>query len=330
MAPRDHAALVSIVIPCYNQGCYVSDAIESARGQSYRPIEIVVVDDGSCDDSATVVAAYPDVRLIRHAHRGLIAARNAGLAAARGEYVIFLDADDCLTSDAAAIGVSLLDEHRDAALAAGRCLVMDQNRKPLPTKTQPVVDRDFYAALLAGNYIWTPGAAVMRRDAVIGAGGYPHGHAGSADYALYLRLARAHAFACHERCVVWYRQHAANMSRHSVAMLDATLAVLDEERAHVPIKWAEAFRRSRRAWIAFYSDRIIEDIRTAWRGGDIARAVRYALALARRNPAACARHLGRKITRVAPSLRPRVPPRACAPRVLPATGAETGSPPLRQ
>jgi hypothetical protein len=330
MAPRDSAALVSIVIPCFNQGCYVGEAIESARGQSHRPLEIVVVDDGSRDDSATVVAAYPDVRLIRQTHRGLIAARNAGLAAARGEYLIFLDADDCLTSDAAAIGVALLDERRDAALAAGRCLLMDHSRKPLPTKPVPPVDRDFYAALLAGNYIWTPGAAVMRRDAVIEAGGYPDGHAGSADYALYLRLARAHAFVCHDRPVVWYRQHAGNMSRDGVAMLDATLAVLDEERPHVPIEWTQAFHQGRRAWIAFYSDRIIEDIRAAWRGGNVARAVRHGLALARRNPAACARQLGRKIMRAVRRLRPRVRSRARAPRVLPAAGAQTESPPLPQ
>ncbi len=89
--------LVSIVIPTYNLAPFVPDAIESALGQTYVPIEVIIVDDGSTDDSAAVAQRYePRVRVLQLPNRGLAAARNAGLDAARGAFVVFLDADDVL------------------------------------------------------------------------------------------------------------------------------------------------------------------------------------------------------------------------------------------
>lgn len=89
------ALLISVIIPVFNGERYVAEALESALGQSYRCIEIIVVDDGSTDHSAAVVQRYsPKVRYCHQANRGIGAARNAGIDLARGTFFAFLDADD--------------------------------------------------------------------------------------------------------------------------------------------------------------------------------------------------------------------------------------------
>jgi len=86
--------LVSVIIPVYNGARFLPAALESVFAQTYAPMEILVIDDGSCDGSARVAAGFPDVRVVSQPHRGVSAARNRGLALATGTYIAFLDADD--------------------------------------------------------------------------------------------------------------------------------------------------------------------------------------------------------------------------------------------
>ena len=93
------SALVSVVVPGYNAGRYLGAAIESILAQEYRPIEIIVVDDGSEDHTAAVAQSFaPAARLVAGPHAGAGAARNRGIEEARGEYLAFLDADDLWTA----------------------------------------------------------------------------------------------------------------------------------------------------------------------------------------------------------------------------------------
>src|SRR5437763_447547 len=86
---------VSVIIPAYNFARYVPEAIDSVLAQTYAPFEVIVVDDGSTDDTPKVLAAYGNrIRAIRQVNQGVAAARNTGLAAAGGEYVAFIDSDD--------------------------------------------------------------------------------------------------------------------------------------------------------------------------------------------------------------------------------------------
>ena len=85
---------VTVIVPVYNGERYLAEALESVRAQDHRPIDLVVVDDGSDDGTGDVARGFPEARYLRRDHAGLAATRNAGVAAARGAFIAFLDADD--------------------------------------------------------------------------------------------------------------------------------------------------------------------------------------------------------------------------------------------
>ncbi len=111
MEPR-----VSVLIPCYNAGRYLGAAIESVLAQTFTDFEIIVIDDGSEDDSAAVAARYPQVRYFYHEHSGISVTRNFAISKARGEIVAFLDADDLWQPQKLEKQVAYLDSHPDCQL----------------------------------------------------------------------------------------------------------------------------------------------------------------------------------------------------------------------
>jgi glycosyltransferase involved in cell wall biosynthesis len=119
MATGSNGALVSVVIPVYNRERYLADALESVLGQRFRPLEIVVVDDGSTDGSAAVAARFPHVRVLSGEHRGVAAARNLGLDAARGAYIAFVDSDDVWLPHKLELQMRYLHDHPDVQCVLG-------------------------------------------------------------------------------------------------------------------------------------------------------------------------------------------------------------------
>jgi glycosyltransferase involved in cell wall biosynthesis len=286
---------VSVVIPCYNHARFLAEAIESALAQSHHDVEVVVVDDGSTDDSAQVAGRF-GVRVVQQANRGLAAARNAGLAVSTGDVLVFLDADDRLRPDAASAGIAALERAPAAMLAVGRCQLVDERGRPLATD-QPRVQSRFYEELLRRNYIWTPALVAFRRRAFDDVGTFDARVNPSADYDIYLRIARRHEFACHDTVVAEYRQHGASMSRNPVLMLDATLTVLRRQRGHALRAAAtrSAYRAGARHWREWYGEHLVEQFREALRTeGGGTEAIRCAWHLLRLYPRGVAKHVWKK------------------------------------
>lgn len=111
MTPR-----VSVLIPCYNAGAYLAQAVESVLDQTYQDFEIIVVDDGSTDDTASVAGAFSRVRYVYHAHSGIPVTRNLAVSHARGEFITFLDADDLWDKTKLEKQVAYMDSHPDCQL----------------------------------------------------------------------------------------------------------------------------------------------------------------------------------------------------------------------
>jgi len=117
---------VSVVIPVHNGALFVGEALDSVFAQTYRPLDVIVVDDGSDDDTTAVVERYgPRARLIRQTRAGPAEARNTGVAAATGAYLAFLDADDLWPPGKLAAQVAVLEEHPDIDLVFGLAVQFD-------------------------------------------------------------------------------------------------------------------------------------------------------------------------------------------------------------
>src|SRR5215212_2774004 len=145
------AGLVSVISPCYNQAHFLGEAIESVLAQSYRPFEIVVVDDGSPDNTSEVAARYPRVRCIRQENQGLAGARNTGIRESKGEYLVFLDADDRLLPEALEVGVNNLKAHPECAFVSGLHQAIAADGSPLESPSPPTIKDDHYFELLQDN-----------------------------------------------------------------------------------------------------------------------------------------------------------------------------------
>lgn len=128
MVHEKMAHLISIIIPCYNQGRYLSEAVESVLSQDYRDKEIIVVNDGSTDMTGEQAAAFGDrITYIEQTNKGVSAARNAGIAASRGDYIAYLDSDDVLLPESLSLRASFLDGRPDRDMVCGEALTFDEN-----------------------------------------------------------------------------------------------------------------------------------------------------------------------------------------------------------
>lgn len=148
--------LISVIVPARNAMPYLPEALASIRGQAAPRLEILVVDGASTDGSREVAAAFPGVRLIDQAGLGLAAARNSGLAAAHGDLIAFLDADDLWPAGSLAGRVAYLARHPDCAGVSGQVVRFLQPGTPLP----PAYADGWLDQPVPG---YTPGALLARR-----------------------------------------------------------------------------------------------------------------------------------------------------------------------
>ena len=215
---RDVARLISVVIPCYNQGHFLRRGDRERACRRRSASRSIVVDDGSTDDTGAVAAHSRHVRSVTQANRGLAAARNRGLEAATGDFVIFLDADDRLLPGG--------DRHRRAR--AGRPSRVRDGLRPLhddgsrrrpsgPRPSSASSTSDHYASLLRPNRIWMPAMAIFRREALVAAGGFRPGSTRRPTTTSTCASRAAHRDPRSRPLVAAYRRHAASMSGNARA-----------------------------------------------------------------------------------------------------------------
>ncbi len=218
---------VSVIIPCYNGVAHLGEAIRSALDQVPAPEDVIVIDDGSTDDSLKVAQSFSKVDVFAQANAGVSAARNAGLARARGEFIVFLDADDALLPGALAAGIAALQADASRVMVYGGTEIVDSAGRHLSfcdQREQAVTARMIF---LGTHPVCTQ--SMLRREAVARAGGFRPGLAYSEDMELWMRLAAAGgAIFCHGQRVARYRRHDGNASRDAMRLYRTWLELASE------------------------------------------------------------------------------------------------------
>ena len=188
------APLVSVLMPAWNVAPFIGAAMASVLRQTLPNLELLVVDDGSTDATAGIVQAQADfrVRLLRQANAGVSAARNLALAEARGQALLFLDADDMLAPDALARLAKALWRHPGAAAAAGPYAYVAEAAaladRPPPPRRPRFAAGDMLERLLVENLFANGGHLLLRRDAVLAAGGFRPGLHYGEDWEYWVRI----------------------------------------------------------------------------------------------------------------------------------------------
>jgi glycosyltransferase involved in cell wall biosynthesis len=297
---RDHAGdfaeLVSVVIPCFGQSHYLSEAIESVLAQSYPHLEILVVDDSSPDNASEIAARYPGVRCLRCDNSGMAGARNFGIRSTSGDFLVFLDADDRLLPGAIEAGLRELREHPEAAAVSGHFRRIAQDGSPIETFEQPVVRRDHYVRLLTENWAGFPARSIYRRAVFEHVGGFDPELDATADFGLNLEIARQFPYWSHGDLVAEHRTHGGNSSGDAARMLAQSLAAVRRQRPHTreTSELKRAYRTARKFWKQYYGELLVAQIGKSLRDGERGRALRETATLARYNPRLLPRVLGAK------------------------------------
>ena len=224
---------VSVIIPNYNHGGFVGSAIQSVLDQDHDSYEIIVVDDGSSDNSLEVIARFGDrVRLISQKNQGLGAARNTGLRAASAEMVGLLDADDQWQPSFLKQMMELASSHPEAAVFYCCAQGMDSQGQDVPQVFggRPAAAEPIYWTLLRSSFI-IPSCVLMRRSILLAAGLFEtnlRAIHGCEDWDLWLRLAPTYPFVGTSMRLARYRLHADTFSANRAGMQRAVQAVIEK------------------------------------------------------------------------------------------------------
>jgi glycosyltransferase involved in cell wall biosynthesis len=286
---RPEGGKVSVVIPCYNQARFLGEAIQSVLCQGYTDLEIIVVDDGSKDGTEEVASGYANedsrVRLIRQENQGLAAARNRGLAEVGGEYVVFLDSDDRLVSEALEVGVRELAAHPGCAFVSGICRKIRADGSIVPGWEQFRVRDDPYLELLRSCPVYVP-AVMYRRFVFDAVGDFDSSYKAAEDYDLYYRILERFPVYCHDTLVAEIRRHEANMTRDRTLMLKYNMAALRSQRKRVreDARYKDAYKAGERLWRDWHGTPVVNQVRAHLKEGRWWQGIKGMLALLRYYP----------------------------------------------
>jgi glycosyltransferase involved in cell wall biosynthesis len=210
--------LVSVLMPAYNARRYLAEAIESVLGQTWRDFELLVIDDGSTDDTAAIAKRYeardPRIRVMTRSNGGIGAALNAGLEAARGELIARMDSDDVCLPERFARQVEFLRQMPDCVLVGSRVMLIDSEGASLfEMEDVPTGHEEIEALLLQARWSIVHPAVMMRREVVRQIGGYDNDVVPVEDHDLFLRLAEVGRLANLPEVLLRYRKHPMNSVR---------------------------------------------------------------------------------------------------------------------
>jgi glycosyltransferase involved in cell wall biosynthesis len=231
--------LVSVVIPAYNNAQYVTQAVDSALTQTYSPVEIIVVDDGSTDNTAELLAGYRErISFVRQENRGPAGARNAGIRQARGELLAFLDSDDLWFPEKLERQVPVFLKNPRVGVVHSDWLRLDRGADGYRPSTRPhhECNGNCYHRLFFDNCVHTS-TAVLAQACVDKVGLFDEGIRGCEDYDLWIRVSRYYEFAYVAQPLAVYRKHSTNITLSLLGMEASWLAAVRKMLQADPSLW---------------------------------------------------------------------------------------------
>jgi GT2 family glycosyltransferase len=286
------APVVSIIIPCFiateRQAALLEETLATVEHQSFRDYEVVIVDDGSPLEVRPTGRRVPQMQIVRQSNGGSAVARNTGIRHSRGEFVVFLDADDHLLTPALETGVDALRAVPHAGFAIGPREEMTFEGNPVAWPVPPPPsESDVYPSLLAFDwYIIPPSSAMFRRAVVEDVGGFQDPW-GADDLDFYLRVAQRHPACCYQTpAVTRYRRYSTSSSRDGERMLHSVRAVYGRQwpavRGNAELE--AAHRQGLAALTEIFLDCVVENIQDRLRAGSHDAALRAARLLREESP----------------------------------------------
>lgn len=300
---------VSIIMPAYNVAPYVGAAIRSALAQTFTDFELIVVDDGSKDDTAEIVRELvredERVRLVQQANRGLAGARNTALRASRGEFLALLDSDDTWEPEFLAAQLALLDAHPDVDIVTGNGWYLDGPRNGQLARPCPDPRPDPELASIIGDEWSVFIMSVFRRRVYTGIGPFDETMRSNEDYDFWLRAALAgFVFLRNDRPLGHYRVRTDSLSASNVRMLRGILHVYTKLRPEIGNRPGEMAILQKQI-SRFEAELLAAEARLALELADFAAAQEYLGALHARRGGASLR-LAHILSRWAPGMLKRV------------------------
>jgi glycosyltransferase involved in cell wall biosynthesis len=228
------APLVSVVLPTHNRAPWLGRAIESVLGQTHEPLELIVVDDGSTDETAELLARFGGrIEVVTQPHSGAYAARNRGMRHASGELIAFIDSDDAWHPDRLSSQLALM-ERPEVGLVYGDALRLRPSGRSdaggrrtcfaaVPPRRGRVADGFAWA-----NFVPTV-TVLVRRSCLEAVGGFPESHDVSADYLTWFRIAAIAEIDYVERVIADYTVHDAGISQDLGHSLEARIELFSAE-----------------------------------------------------------------------------------------------------
>lgn len=221
--------LVSVIIPVYNGARYLRAALESVFAQTYRSFEVIVVDDGSVDDSGLIAQSFPEVRYIHQTNCGVAAARNHGFEAAQGEFFAFLDQDDLWTPDKLRLQIEYLLSHPEVGFTLTQQKFFLDQGATLPAWFR----KELFDSIHTG---WVLGTLVVRRTTFEQVGNFVTSYSAANDSDWFFRAkAAAIPMAVVPELLLLKRIHETNDSARAKEILSELLKVvktsLDRQRS---------------------------------------------------------------------------------------------------
>ena len=275
--------LVSVIVPAYNAQRTIGETLQSVFDQTFTDFELIVINDGSIDNTPEIVSSFTDPRLnfFSYPNAGVSASRNRGVSHAGGEYISFIDADDLWTSDKLEGQIEALQSHPQAAVAYSWTNCIDQFGRFVERDERITLSGNVYAEILVRYFLESGSNALITRQAFTEIGGFDESSVGGEDWDFFIRLAARYPFVHVPKLGILYRISQDSASAKILRHEQECLQVIHKSFEQAPEALKHLKKRTLANFYQYLSFKAIEGSLVRDKGKLAARYYWYALSLDR-------------------------------------------------